>query len=126
MAPEATTRQRRASPSKEPKKTTFVSKRHPLGTSTPYYQAYEAPPFTLKELRDSVPAECFKHNTLLSLSYVALDLTMAAGLAYVASGIDNGWNGLVDTSSVYIRAALWFLYSVVQGWVCTGLWVLAH
>ncbi|KAI9351321.1 delta 12 fatty acid desaturase [Obelidium mucronatum] len=126
MAPEATTRQRRSSPVKGSQKTTFVSKRHPLTTSTPHYQNYEAPPFTLKELRDCVPPECFKHNTLLSLSYVALDVTMAAGLFYLATGIDNGWNGLVDTSSTAVRVALWFLYSVVQGWVCTGIWVLAH
>ncbi|KAJ3032184.1 UNVERIFIED_CONTAM: hypothetical protein HDU68_000023 [Siphonaria sp. JEL0065] len=125
MAP-ATTRQRRSSPSKGSKKTNFVSKRHPLTTSTPHYQNFEAPPFTLKELRDCIPPECFKHNTLLSLSYVALDVAMAAGIFYVATGIDSGWNGLVDVSNGYVRAALWFLYSVVQGWVCTGLWVLAH
>ncbi|KAI9351322.1 delta12 fatty acid desaturase [Obelidium mucronatum] len=126
MAPEATTRQRRSSPAKGSKKTTFVSKRDPSTTSTPHYQNFEAPPFTLKELRDCVPPECFKHNTLLSLGYVALDVTMAAGLFYLATGIDNGWNGLVDTSSIIVRGALWFLYSVVQGWVCTGIWVLAH
>ncbi|KAJ3032182.1 UNVERIFIED_CONTAM: hypothetical protein HDU68_000021 [Siphonaria sp. JEL0065] len=121
------TRQRKAASSnKEAKKTNFDSKRHSLTTATPYYQAYEAPPFTLKELRDCVPAECFKHNTLLSLAYAAFDLTVVAILFYIAIGIDNGWNGVVDTSSVYVRHALWFVYSVVQGWFCTGLWVIAH
>ncbi|KAI9351319.1 delta 12 fatty acid desaturase [Obelidium mucronatum] len=124
--PEATTRQRRSSPAKETKKTTFVSKKHPLTTSTPHYQNYEAPPFTLKELRDCVPPECFKHNTWLSLGYVALDITMVACMFYLATGIDNGWNGLVDTSATAVRVVLWFVYSVVQGWFCTGLWVLAH
>ncbi|KAJ3067696.1 hypothetical protein HDU98_009114 [Podochytrium sp. JEL0797] len=127
--PEATTLQQRkptSSPLKPKPKTTFVSKRHALATSTPYYQQYEAPPFTLKELRDCVPAECFKHNTVKSLAYVALDVAMAAGLFYLATGIDNGWDGRVDTGSDVVKAALWFLYSIAQGIVCTGIWVLAH
>ncbi|KAJ3289603.1 hypothetical protein HDU79_003907 [Rhizoclosmatium sp. JEL0117] len=130
MAPESTTLNQRkgasAGPSKQSTKTTFVSKRHPLTTSNPHYKAYEAPPFTLKELRDAVPAECFKHSTVKSLAYVALDVSMAAGLFYLAMGIDDGWGGLVDTSSAVVRTALWFLYSVAQGIVCTGIWVIAH
>ncbi|KAJ3205241.1 hypothetical protein HDU82_005328 [Entophlyctis luteolus] len=104
----------------------WVSQRGPMETSAPYAKAYEEPPFTLKEIRDAVPAWCFKHNTLVSLGYVALDVAMAATQFYIATGIDSGWNGLIDTSSPLVRFALWMIYGVVQGWVCTGIWVLAH
>ncbi|KAI8607422.1 delta-12 desaturase [Chytriomyces sp. MP71] len=127
MAPDASVRKRKASPSKASTKNQgWQTKRDPLSTSTPWAKSFEAPPFTLKELRDAVPAECFKHNTLLSLGYVAWDLALAASLFYLATGIDGGWGGKVDTSNPFVNFALWTVYWIAQGVVCTGIWVLAH
>ncbi|KAJ3238614.1 hypothetical protein HDU81_007534 [Chytriomyces hyalinus] len=131
MAPEATVRHRKASPSRasKPSATTaapWVSKRHSKSSSAKHAQTFQAPPFTLKELRDAVPAECFKHNTLISLGYVAWDLALAGSLFYLATGIDNGWGGLVDTSNPVVNFLFWCAYWVGQGVVCTGIWVIAH
>ncbi|KAJ3112446.1 hypothetical protein HK100_002337, partial [Physocladia obscura] len=97
------------------------SSRHPLTTSAAYAKQFEHAPFTLKELRDAVPAWCFKHNTLLSLAYVAFDVAMAAGLFALATNIDSVFGG-----SPVARFSAWMVYAAVQGWVCTGIWVLAH
>ncbi|KAI8828218.1 delta-12 fatty acid desaturase [Chytriomyces cf. hyalinus JEL632] len=133
MAPEATVRHRKASPSKASKPSaatnttaSWVSKRHSKSSSAKHAQTFQAPPFTLKELRDAVPAECFKHNTLISLGYVAWDLALAGSLFYLATGIDNGWGGLVDASNPVVNFLFWCAYWVAQGVVCTGIWVIAH
>ncbi|KAI8612552.1 delta-12 fatty acid desaturase [Chytriomyces sp. MP71] len=104
----------------------WQSKRDPRSTSSLWAKSFEAPPFTLKELRDAVPAECFKHNTFWSLGYVAWDLALAASLFYFATGIDGGWGSKVDTSNPFFNFALWNVYWIAQGVVCTGIWVLAH
>ncbi|KAI8836752.1 CNH domain-containing protein [Chytriomyces cf. hyalinus JEL632] len=101
----------------------FQSLRHPLTTSSLHAIAFEKPPFTIKELRDAVPSDCFIHSTTKSLVYVVTDLAMAGGLFTLASlYIDQVFG---DTAPL-VSTALWAVYSVAQGVVCTGIWVLAH
>ena len=77
-------------------------------------------PFNLSDVRNAVPAHCFKRNLWHSLFYLALDLMQIAILGYGATWI--GHESLPDNSS-YL---LWPLYWYCQGCVMTGVWVLSH
>ncbi|KAJ3283692.1 Delta(12)-fatty-acid desaturase [Blyttiomyces sp. JEL0837] len=90
-------------------------------TSAPYAKEWVAPPFTLKEVRDSIPAECFERNTLKSFSYVFYDLIMVVALFLAATYIDG-----LAVSGWIKWGVLWPAYWLAQGVVCTGLWVIAH
>ncbi|KAJ3167036.1 Delta(12)-fatty-acid desaturase, partial [Irineochytrium annulatum] len=79
------------------------------------------PPFTLKEIRDCIPAECFKRDTLRSFSFVAHDMILAGLLFLAATRIDA-----LPVPAWAKYGALWPLYWWCQGVVCTGLWVIAH
>lgn len=37
------------------------------------------PPFTIKELRDAIPAHCFKRSLLRSFSYIVFDGILISG-----------------------------------------------
>lgn len=77
-------------------------------------------PFNLSDVRNAVPAHCFKRNLWHSLFYLALDLMQIAILGYGATWI--GHESLPDNSS-YL---LWPLYWYCQGCIMTGVWVLSH
>ena len=70
------------------------------------------PPFTLKDIRQAIPAKCFKKNTLRSLSYLARDVVVVAGLTAGALAIKNPW--------------LWPAYWAAQGTMFWALFVIGH
>lgn len=80
---------------------------------------WEVPNFSIKEIREAIPAHCFERDTLKSFSYVAYDLSICAALAYAASFINT-------IPNYWARVLLWPCYWVAQGIVATGVWVLAH
>jgi len=80
-----------------------------------------APPkFTLKTIKDAIPAHCFKRNLMTSLSHLFSDLTLVAIMAYAATYINSP---SLPAWSAYV---LWPIYWYAQGSVLTGVWVLAH
>ncbi|KAI9004336.1 fatty acid desaturase-domain-containing protein [Hyaloraphidium curvatum] len=82
------------------------------------------PPFTLKQLRDAVPAHCFERSFLRSFAYVVYDGIALAAMYYgmwKLQGTD-AWAGLPWAA----RAAGWGLWGFVTGVFGTGWWVLAH
>jgi omega-6 fatty acid desaturase (delta-12 desaturase) len=81
-------------------------------------RSYTHPTFTLKQVRDCVPAHCFKRDTLRSLSHVFIDLTM---VSILASGALH-----ISVLPPVAQPFAWVAYWICQGVVCTGLWVLAH
>ncbi|KAJ1920164.1 hypothetical protein H4219_001537 [Mycoemilia scoparia] len=89
------------------------------GLPVNYNETYVPPDFTIKELRDCVPAHCFKRDTLKSFSYVFADLAGIAALGYLATFIDSHLPSL-------LRIPAWCLYWVAQGIVGTGIWVIGH
>lgn len=94
---------------------------HPKMVDT-YGNEFELPDFSFNELRKAIPPHCFKRSAVRSLSYVARDMVQWAVLVAV-------FNSFVTPeyiSSPLIRGGLWFVYTVVAGWIGTGLWVLAH
>jgi len=78
----------------------------------------EPPPFTKGDLKAAIPAHCFERSNLKSFAYLAADCVGVSVLAYLAT--------CISFFPVYLRYVLWPAYWVLQGGVCTGLWVVAH
>lgn len=81
------------------------------------------PPFTVADLKKAIPAHCFHRSLLCSFSYLALDLSVAAALLFATQFFDHP---ILDSYQPYASWVLWGAYIVAQGWVCTGVWVIAH
>jgi omega-6 fatty acid desaturase (delta-12 desaturase) len=100
-----------------------VSAKNPNGILLDTYgNEFEIPDFTIKQIRDAIPAHCFKRSGATGLYYVARDI---ASLAITFCIFHN----FVTESTIpntAVRAILWALYTFVQGLFGTGLWVLAH
>ena len=79
---------------------------------------YKKPNFTLKQIRDRIPAHLFQKSLVKSLSYAVLDVSMIVGLCVLASRIEY--------QPTILKPLLWTLYSVAQGIVGVGIWILAH
>lgn len=82
-------------------------------------RGWEIPDFTIKEIREAIPAHCFKRDTLRSFTYVIHDFAIIAALAYAATWIDTIPNQAA-------RILLWPAYWIAQGIVGTGVWVIGH
>lgn len=84
----------------------------------------EKPKFTLKTIRDAIPAHCFKRDLGLSMFHLIKDLLVIAVIAFLGTHISSipsktGLPGWV----VYL---VWPLYWYFQGCAMTGVWVVAH
>jgi len=71
-----------------------------------------APPFTLADLRNAIPAACWEKNTFRSIAYLALDVGIVAGLAIGAATLNAWW--------------AWPLYWFAQGTMFWALFVVGH
>jgi omega-3 fatty acid desaturase (delta-15 desaturase) len=49
-----------------------------------------APPFSLADLRNAIPAHCWEKNTFKSMAHLALDVGIVFGLAAAALAV-NQW-----------------------------------
>ena len=87
-----------------------------------YGNEFQLPDFTIKQIRDVIPAHCFQRSGAKGLAYVARDVLSLAATFYLFHTLVTPEN----ISSTPVRAALWALYTFVQGLFGTGLWVLAH
>ncbi|KAH8107507.1 fatty acid desaturase-domain-containing protein [Phellopilus nigrolimitatus] len=94
---------------------------------------FNAPQWTVSQVRDAIPKHCFDRDTSRSLYYLARDAAMSASLAYGIQKADNFLGAYRSSAprelSVYVSAArllAWCLYWWFQGLTFTGLWVVAH
>jgi len=87
-----------------------------------YGNEFDIPDYTIKQIRDAIPAHCFERSGARGLAYVARDVASLAVTFYIFHHYVTPEN----ISSTPIRAALWGIYTFVQGLFGTGLWVLAH
>lgn len=87
-----------------------------------YGNEFQLPDYTVKQIRDAIPRECFERNGLLGLGYVARDLFMLGAIFYVF----HNYVTPETVPSKPVRAVLWGLYTFLQGLFGTGIWVLAH
>ncbi|KAG0647599.1 Oleate Delta(12)-hydroxylase [Hyphodiscus hymeniophilus] len=82
--------------------------------------AFELPTFTMKQIHDAIPARCFKPSILRSMAYVVRDFFYTSALIYLATT----YIPLLPNQS--LRFLAWVAYTTVQGFVFTGIWILAH
>ena len=87
-----------------------------------YGNDFKIPDYTIKQIRDAIPAHCFERSGRRGLQYVARDITC---LAVVFALFYNFVTPEIVPSKI-VRFALWTAYTYVQGLFGTGLWVLAH
>ncbi|EKD13586.1 uncharacterized protein L3040_008996 [Drepanopeziza brunnea f. sp. 'multigermtubi'] len=87
-----------------------------------YGNKFELPDYTVNDIRNAIPKHCYERSGLRGLGYVARDIASLATTFYLFNRFVTAEN----IPSTPIRAALWFVYTVAQGFFATGLWVLAH
>ncbi|KAF2421198.1 fatty acid desaturase [Tothia fuscella] len=87
-----------------------------------YGNEFELPDYTIKQIRDAIPAHCFERSAAKGLGYVARDAALIATTFYIY------YNYVTPEviPSKAVRTILWAFYTFVQGLFGTGLWVLAH
>ncbi|RDW85960.1 hypothetical protein BP5796_04285 [Coleophoma crateriformis] len=83
---------------------------------------YVVPDYTLKQIYDAIPKECFERNVLKSLRYLCQDIALITGTFLAFST----YNTSDYISSPIIRFALWSVYSFMQMIFGCGIWILAH
>ncbi|KAF9200058.1 linoleoyl-CoA desaturase activity protein [Podila verticillata] len=74
---------------------------------------------TIKEIREAIPAHLFIRNTTKSIMYAVKDVVTVAFLMYCATFIDT-------LPSLTLRISAWVTYSIIQGTVMVGPFVLGH
>lgn len=77
------------------------------------------PPFTLSQVKKSIPPHCFNRSIIRSFSYVIFDLTIASILTYIAINY-------IPTLPDNLSLLAWPIYWAIQGSILTGVWVIAH
>eukprot|EP00775_Hariotina_reticulata_P001283 gene1283-1626_t len=76
------------------------------------YDLSAPPPFTLQDLRNAIPAHCWKKSLWRSLLHVVFDVSIVATLAYLAHNYATWWS--------------WPLYWAAQGTMMWAIFVLGH
>lgn len=93
------------------------------GTLTDLYgNVFEPPDFTIKQIRDAIPKHCYERSALKGYAYIGRDLLCLATTFYLF----HNYVTPETVPSTPARAALWGLYTFLQGLFGTGIWVIAH
>ena len=102
--------------------TALAAKSKNLGMVDTLGRDFHFPDFTIKQIRDAIPAHCYERSGARGLSYVARDIAVLATIFILT----NRFLTPENVPSPTVRGALWAGYTFVQGLFGTGLWVLAH
>ena len=86
-----------------------------------YGNDFELPDININEIRAAIPKHCFVRSTRRSLGYVTRDFLQ---LAVNWSLFRYVLTPRVDSTIAF--CLLWGVFTVIQGFIMTGLWVLAH
>ncbi|KAG7812356.1 hypothetical protein KL921_001588 [Ogataea angusta] len=81
---------------------------------------FQVPDYSIKEILDSIPKECFERRLTTSFYYVFRDIAVCLAMGWVA----NTYIPQVPWTAV--RGALWLGYAILLSLPYTGLWVLGH
>ena len=87
-----------------------------------YGDEFKLPEYTIKQIRDAIPAHCFERSAIRGFGYVARDIASLAITFYIF----NTYNTPETIPYTPIRFALWTLYGFLQGLFAFGIWILAH
>ncbi|VVT46385.1 uncharacterized protein SAPINGB_P001187 [Magnusiomyces paraingens] len=121
MSSVSTVTQRRPSEASKASKETFIQSTGKAKTAiNTNGDTFVVPQFTMKEILDAIPAECYKRSYLKSFSYVFRDLFFIGLVAYIA----HEYIHLIPSLSG--RFVAWSIYGFINGLFGTGCWVLAH
>eukprot|EP00201_Polytomella_parva_P009686 CAMPEP_0175059828 /NCGR_PEP_ID=MMETSP0052_2-20121109/12650_1 /TAXON_ID=51329 ORGANISM="Polytomella parva, Strain SAG 63-3" /NCGR_SAMPLE_ID=MMETSP0052_2 /ASSEMBLY_ACC=CAM_ASM_000194 /LENGTH=393 /DNA_ID=CAMNT_0016325423 /DNA_START=139 /DNA_END=1320 /DNA_ORIENTATION=- len=71
-----------------------------------------APPFTLQDLRNAIPAHCWQKDMGRSISHLVIDVAIVFAMAFIAYNV-NSW-------------MLWPLYWIAQGTMFWAIFVVGH
>lgn len=85
-----------------------------------YGREFNLPDFTMNDILESIPSECFDRSAVKGLSYVVRDLVLIGLFGLTA------YHAIPLLPSPTLRFVAWMVYGFVQGLVGTGVWVLAH
>ncbi|KAH3670855.1 hypothetical protein WICMUC_004824 [Wickerhamomyces mucosus] len=83
-------------------------------------QEFEVPDYSIKEILQAIPKECYERRLTTSFYYVFRDIALLATNMYLA----NKYIPLIQNP--ILNFAAWFTYVAIQGLFGTGIWVLAH
>jgi omega-6 fatty acid desaturase (delta-12 desaturase) len=83
---------------------------------------FKLPDYSIQQIRDAIPAHCYKRSALHGYSYVMRDISLLAITFYIFNTYVTPGN----IPSYALRFTLWSVYGFLQGLFGTGLWVLAH
>ena len=86
-----------------------------------YGNEFEIPDISINQIRAAIPKHCFVRSAYRSLGYVTRD--------FVQLGVNWSIFRYVLTPHVGSTLALtflWGVFTIIQGFIMTGLWVLAH
>jgi len=87
-----------------------------------YGNEFKVPDYTIKQIRDAIPAHCFERSAATGLYYVARDIASLAITFYIF----HNYVTPETVPNMPLRAGLWAFYTVLQGLFGTGIWILAH
>ncbi|OIT24084.1 PREDICTED: delta(12)-fatty-acid desaturase FAD2-like [Nicotiana attenuata] len=83
---------------------------------------FSKPSFTIGDIKKAIPPRsprCFHRSLIRSFSYLVQDLILVSIFYYIAA---THFHFLPSPCSY----KAWPIYWIVQGCVCTGIWVIAH
>ncbi|KAK6063289.1 fatty acid desaturase [Seiridium cupressi] len=87
-----------------------------------YGNEFAIPDYTIKDIHNAIPKHCFERSAVKGLAYVFRDIVLLGSTFYIF----NNYVTPENIPQTPIRAALWGLYTIMQGLFATGIWVLAH
>ena len=86
-----------------------------------YGNEFQIPDVTISQVRAAIPKHCFVRSAPRSLGYVARDLIQCTAnwclFRYLLTP---------RVESTTALTLLWAVFTIIQGFIMTGLWVLAH
>ena len=85
-----------------------------------YGREFNLPDFTMNDILEAIPADCFNLSAVRGAGYIARDLLLIAFTGLAA------WYTIPMLPKVFLRFLGWIIYGFVQGCFCAGVWVLAH
>ena len=81
---------------------------------------FQAPDYSIAELINVIPKDCFKRDLIKSLSFVFRDIFFLILFGYIANTF------IPQIPSKNLRFLAWSIYTIIESFPMVGLWILAH
>ena len=87
-----------------------------------YGNEFKVPEYSFKQIKDAIPAHCFKRSAITGFLYIGQDVSLMTLTFYIF----NTYVTVATVPSFCTRFVLWSLYTFLQGLFGIGIWVIAH